>query len=252
MALAATQQYYPVDHVAQRILPALCLLTLDPEKNVRDAVFRVSKGFMGKLEKLSEDPSLREEMESEVCAASSGLEGGSGWAGWAVGTLTSKFYKSAISSALSSNTAEKKEEVIKPDNKPAKQIYSPSGNNVETTLAARDHEGDGWGHEEDWKPIEEAKSPSVASKQPEDSEATTGDGWMEDEEEWGSLEGINSSAGAPNSDSGNLSSSTASVNKSSSYNSWSSGTTVKDPDSDDFFDSIKSETVSIKFIDNLH
>ena len=45
-----------------RILPALSCLTLDPEKNVRDAVFKVIKGFLGKLEKLSEDPTLREEM----------------------------------------------------------------------------------------------------------------------------------------------------------------------------------------------
>lgn len=45
-----------------RILPSLCHLTLDPEKSVRDAVFRVLKGFLSKVEKVSEDPSLKEVM----------------------------------------------------------------------------------------------------------------------------------------------------------------------------------------------
>lgn len=62
LALAATQQYYLLAEVSQRILPALCQLALDPEKSVRDSVFRTIKGFLGKLEKVSEDPSLRESM----------------------------------------------------------------------------------------------------------------------------------------------------------------------------------------------
>lgn len=62
LALAATQQYFLLSEVALRILPALCQLTVDSEKSVRDNVFRTIKGFLGKLEKVSEDPSLRESM----------------------------------------------------------------------------------------------------------------------------------------------------------------------------------------------
>lgn len=62
LALAATQQYFLMSEVASRILPALCQLTIDPDKSVRDHVFRTIKGFLGKLEKLSEDPTLRESM----------------------------------------------------------------------------------------------------------------------------------------------------------------------------------------------
>lgn len=62
LALAATQQYYLLCEVSARILPALCQLTMDPEKSVRDSAFRTIKGFLGKLEKVSEDPSLRESM----------------------------------------------------------------------------------------------------------------------------------------------------------------------------------------------
>lgn len=58
--MASNQQYFLLSEVAARILPALCQLTTDPEKNVRDSVFRTIKGFLGKLEKVSEDPSLRE------------------------------------------------------------------------------------------------------------------------------------------------------------------------------------------------
>jgi SCY1-like protein 1 len=61
-----------------RILPALCQLTVDSEKSVRDNVFRTIKGFLGKLEKVSEDPSLRESMGKSTstsieCAVSSGI-----------------------------------------------------------------------------------------------------------------------------------------------------------------------------------
>lgn len=62
LALAATQQYFLMSEVASRILPALCQLAVDPDKSVRDHVFRTIKGFLGKLEKLSEDPTLRESM----------------------------------------------------------------------------------------------------------------------------------------------------------------------------------------------
>ena len=44
----------------------ICTLLTDTEKPVRDQAFKVSKGFIQKLEQVSEDPSLKEEMEAEV------------------------------------------------------------------------------------------------------------------------------------------------------------------------------------------
>lgn len=61
-ALAATQQYFLLQEVANRILPALCPLTTDPDKGVRDNAFRTIRGFLSKLERVSEDPGLRESM----------------------------------------------------------------------------------------------------------------------------------------------------------------------------------------------
>jgi len=62
MALAATQHYYTLSQVSQSVLPSLCGLTCDPEREVRDQAFKVIKGFLSKLEKVSEDPSLKESM----------------------------------------------------------------------------------------------------------------------------------------------------------------------------------------------
>ncbi|KAK3857194.1 hypothetical protein Pcinc_036539 [Petrolisthes cinctipes] len=96
MAMAATQQYYPIDVTAKRILPTLCLLTVDSDNNVRESAFKVIKGFLSKLEKVSQDPILKEEMEREIRNQSGVVGAPSSWAGWAVGALASKFYKSNI------------------------------------------------------------------------------------------------------------------------------------------------------------
>lgn len=59
-AFSATQQYYPLLEVSTRVLPALCQVTLDNEKSVRDLTFQTIKGFLGKLENVSEDARLKE------------------------------------------------------------------------------------------------------------------------------------------------------------------------------------------------
>lgn len=43
-------------------MPALCQVTLDPEKGVRDITFQTIKGFLGKLENVSEDARLKEKI----------------------------------------------------------------------------------------------------------------------------------------------------------------------------------------------
>lgn len=121
--MAATQQYFLLNDVATRVLPALCHLTCDPEKMVRDSVFRTIKGFLGKLEKVSEDPSLRESMgkyktkcyfankylysitfsEADVNTAAPSLSNAAAtWAGWAVTAVTAKFYRSQSDTVKSS------------------------------------------------------------------------------------------------------------------------------------------------------
>ena len=54
-----------------RVLPILSPSSVDPEKAVRDQALRVIRGFLGKLEKVSEDPNLAEEMDKEVTSENS-------------------------------------------------------------------------------------------------------------------------------------------------------------------------------------
>ena len=62
-SMAATHGYYTKGDIANRILPALCTLTVDKEKNVRDQIFTTIKMFLRKMEKISEDPQAAAEQE---------------------------------------------------------------------------------------------------------------------------------------------------------------------------------------------
>ncbi|XP_055324339.1 N-terminal kinase-like protein isoform X2 [Sitodiplosis mosellana] len=94
LALAATQQYFLLTEIANRILPALCSLTVDHEKSVRDPAFKTIRGFLGKLEKVSEDPSLRETMEADVHAKESLGSAAATWSSWVATAVAAKFYRS--------------------------------------------------------------------------------------------------------------------------------------------------------------
>jgi hypothetical protein len=62
LSLSATQNFYSLKDTATKVMPALCHMTMDPEKSVRDQAFRALKKFITKVEKVSEDPSLLEKM----------------------------------------------------------------------------------------------------------------------------------------------------------------------------------------------
>lgn len=214
LALAATQQYYLLSDVSTRILPALCHLTMDPEKSVRDSVFRTIKGFLGKLEKVSEDPTLRESMEADVNTATPSLSNAAAtWAGWAVTAVTAKFYRSQSDTAKSINPLANR--VL---SKPA-SLEQPSSSSISTTTSSvtsmtslehedgsrgndsvSDYDYDHWGDNDNWGDIETGQMASSsgsagmtggATSDPTSppsgsTNAKTTDGW--DNEEWGSLE----------------------------------------------------------------
>ncbi|KRX70678.1 N-terminal kinase-like protein [Trichinella sp. T6] len=102
LALSATEQFYPLKSVAVAILPALTVLMIDPEKQVRENAFRSCKGFMEKLEKASENPEIIPKLESEVnmrFSAESFAQNMPQWASRALSSLTTKFQK-PVSSLL--------------------------------------------------------------------------------------------------------------------------------------------------------
>ncbi|XP_034250810.1 N-terminal kinase-like protein [Thrips palmi] len=132
LALAATQQYFLLSEVANRILPALCPLSLDPDKSVREALFRTLKGFLGKLEKVSEDPTLRESMEADVHTATPSLSNAAAtWAGWAVTAVTAKFYRSQSDTVKSSVVSQHSRMLSKPGS-----LEQPSSSSISTTTSS--------------------------------------------------------------------------------------------------------------------
>ncbi|XP_005988943.1 N-terminal kinase-like protein [Latimeria chalumnae] len=97
LGFAATHNFYSLNECAFKILPVLSMLTVDPEKSVREQAFKAIRSFLGKLETVSEDPATLAEVEKDVHApsTSAGLSAAS-WAGWAVtgvSSLTSKLIR---------------------------------------------------------------------------------------------------------------------------------------------------------------
>lgn len=62
-SMGATHTFISTSDVSARVLPALCTITVDKEKSVRDQAFQTIKFFLAKLEKLSEDPQAAAEQE---------------------------------------------------------------------------------------------------------------------------------------------------------------------------------------------
>lgn len=196
LALAATQKFYPLSDVAQRVLPALCQMTVDPEKSVREQTFKAIKGFLGKLEKVSEDPSLQAEMEIEVNAASSTsvTDTALGWAGWAVTSLTSKLYKTSLGKSTTQTTTavvgEQPNQSVPSDDAKGKMdrqgesvcLVPDAGRPLSATTKAKDaghesesdYEDEGPAWNESWGEMD-----STVGKPATDSKGrdTTSDGW---------------------------------------------------------------------------
>lgn len=200
LALSATQGYFTLRDCASKVLPALCALTMDPEKTVRDHAFKAIKGFLGKLEKVSEDPSLAEQMEADVNAASSSLPSSlaASWAGWAVTSLTSKFYKSSTTGAASAAaTASSSSNPASPSRPPSGAISpaSESASAKEHPVAedtnvdsASDYE-EKW-DDQDWGTMEEDSSATKQTRDKRPASSTVAspsqEGW--DDGGWDSFE----------------------------------------------------------------
>ncbi|BFF91362.1 N-terminal kinase-like protein [Drosophila madeirensis] len=207
LALAATQQYFLLSEVANRVLPSLCSLSVDPEKTVRDPAFKTIRGFLGKLEKVSEDPSLRETMEADVHTATPSIGNAAAtWAGWAVTAVTAKFYRSQSDSSrprppLTGRNLSKPASLEQPSSSSLStttssvtSMTSLEHESNETSASASDYGNNDWDNE-NWGEMDTSQDPSS----PLAASSNNGgalvapnalievrDGW--DNEEWGSLE----------------------------------------------------------------
>ncbi|KAL6480467.1 hypothetical protein MHYP_G00115000 [Metynnis hypsauchen] len=180
LGFAATHHYYSVSECAARILPTLCPLTVDPDKNVRDQAFKAIKSFLSKLETVSDDPSKLAEIEKDVTASAQAGGSAATWAGWAVtgvSSLTSKLIRNApagsegaaagnastpqVSAATgATNAAGSETKVLTP----SAPTLSTLPNQSEAAKEAEEAVGDRW-DDEDWGSLED---PEKAQTDPDD------------------------------------------------------------------------------------
>ena len=90
VALANTDRFYTLRDIASKVLPNLCMLTIDPEKDVRDEAFKTIKLYTQKLEKVSENPELALEMEKDVSSCTLDVKNETSWTSWAMTSLSAK------------------------------------------------------------------------------------------------------------------------------------------------------------------
>ncbi|XP_041352355.1 N-terminal kinase-like protein [Gigantopelta aegis] len=201
LALAATQNLYSLKEVAMRLLPALCCMTMDPEKGVRDQTFKAINGFLTKLEKVSENPELLEELEREVATGGTMAGGAAGWAGWAVtgmSSLTTKFYQKAtkkpaaapvtsnpVSAPSSATTRSEAEQRVPHKELVTKELEEEKEEEEEEENQTAGWDAEDWGDMEDFgDSTREAESPLHNEFEHKDDD----DGWDNDDEDWGTIE----------------------------------------------------------------
>ncbi|XP_072166845.1 N-terminal kinase-like protein [Diadema setosum] len=245
LSMIATQNYFSLNDCALRVLPTLCTLTVDPDQGVRQNTFRAIKIFLDKLQKVSDNPELQEEMEADVNKAGMASQNSSSWTGWAVTSLTSRFYrggtkpnepaqggqeqgaKAEKSEAASTkkNTAEdKRTSSIRQDKAAAQDSGSDYGND--------DADDDGWKDGDNWGEIED-DSITTTQRTNADANAWDSQGWgdgADDDEDWGSLETPAPSTKRPSS----ATSSSSSTKSKSSSALKLGGTKSKDIDFSDW------------------
>ncbi|XP_066504709.1 N-terminal kinase-like protein isoform X2 [Hoplias malabaricus] len=169
LGFAATHHYYSVGECATRILPTLCPLTVDPDKNVRDQAFKAIKSFLSKLETVSDDPSKLAEIEKDVTASAQASGSAATWAGWAVtgvSSLTSKLIRNAPAGSeglVAGNAPTAQPAAVTGATDAAGTISNPSEAS-NTTDKAEEPAGDRW-DDEDWGSLED---PEKAQTDPDD------------------------------------------------------------------------------------
>ncbi|XP_038072147.1 N-terminal kinase-like protein [Patiria miniata] len=189
MSMLATKNYYSIRDTAFKVLPVLCTLTVDPDKGVRDQTFKAIGVFLQRLQTVSDNPEKAAEMEAEVNAAASTAQGASSsWTGWAVTSLTSRFYRPGATANQTGAkaggpsttaptaaaqkppvTAAKAADPVKPHDtrQDAEEAARDSASDYEDT--GGEGGGDGWDENEEWGDIDSFSTSSSKTAASRDS-----------------------------------------------------------------------------------
>lgn len=200
--------FYPLQNTATQVMPALCHLTIDQEKKVRDESFKLLKEFIEKVHRVSENPSVIDEIESELEVSYNNNNKftnniASAWATWAVSSFTSKLMSSkatkpsssannsSVSSSATNNSSSLDRENMNGNIKKLSQTKANHSMRLERTVPTKqenkdsdlsdydDAVNDGWSDELDDK----TSLSSATTKSLKNENKTDKSGWDVDVEE---------------------------------------------------------------------
>ncbi|XP_054759531.2 N-terminal kinase-like protein [Lytechinus pictus] len=201
LSMLATQSYYSLKDCALRVLPTLCTLTVDPDQGVRQNAFKAIKIFLDKLEKVSENPELLEEMEADVNKAGVSSQNPSSWTGWAMTSLTSRLYRGAGSKPSTPGTggpqqAKSDTRATKPDEgerpSPMTRVDGSRGRDSDSDYGNEGGNDDGW-NDNNWGNMEdEEEEDTTTAQDTRNTNEWDSQGWgdddADDDNNWDSLE----------------------------------------------------------------
>ena len=129
---------------------------------------------------------MREEMEKEVGSTNSAVvAAAAGWANWAVGAVTAKFYKSPPAPAPGAGDKDKSASPASADSSLAESVKSKVNISSEpATKQSSEREGSSSNHAPGWDVAEDDGWGDLNNDQEEE---VKNDGW-DDNDDWGSLE----------------------------------------------------------------
>ncbi|XP_046847732.1 N-terminal kinase-like protein isoform X2 [Xenia sp. Carnegie-2017] len=161
-ALCVTLDFIPIDECAKKVLPTLCTMTIDSNKSVRDQCFKAIRLILSKLENHSEDLNAKD----NTCGSSSSAGGSDptsgSWTGWAMSSLSRKFYRENASAVTSDNKEDGVREKTKksPANTAENVNVSKSHDMYEKKSNCDDEGSDNESQENEWE-IEEDTVSSI-------------------------------------------------------------------------------------------
>uniref|UniRef100_A0A1I8GL38 N-terminal kinase-like protein n=2 Tax=Macrostomum lignano TaxID=282301 RepID=A0A1I8GL38_9PLAT len=206
LACASTLSFYTLRDTACRLLPALCPLTLDPSKEVREHAFQAINACLQRLRKASDSPEEAADLESQVAATRGADSTSKSWANWAVSALSAKFYKTAPSASAAAPAAAV----------PSASAPTPASATAEPTNSSS--------ISKPLPPVANTASAAAAANASAVAPATTdwNDAWSDadDDGDWGSIEEAGSSAMEKQSASGLAPSSSSSAAASAWDTNW--------------------------------
>ena len=134
---------------------------------------------------VSEDPSMREEMEKEVGSTNSAVvAAAAGWANWAVGAVTAKFYKSPPAPAPGAGDKDKSASPASAESSLAEGVKSKVNISSEPSKQSSERESSSSNHDAGWDVAEDDGWGDLNNDQEDE---VKNDGW-DDNDDWGSLE----------------------------------------------------------------